>query len=203
MDGPLAFGHSVKNKNHLLAFSNILTFAVAGTGNSQLKQYINNFDPKCISDFPCLPDLSILVMPGQHDHDDFNCGPTFEACYKQHCLTVVTAIGELNFSRYSLIDFFFQNVSSPKKRSPKGGLQKELSKKRSPKGAFQKELSKGSSPKGSFQKELFKRSSPKRALQKELFKRSSSKGALQKELSKRSSPKEPCQKGAPKIELSK
>jgi len=76
---------------------------VAGTGNSQLKQYINNFDPKCISDFPCLPDLSILVMPGQHDHDDFNCGPTFEACYKQHCLTVVTAIGELNFSSVELI----------------------------------------------------------------------------------------------------
>ena len=154
MHGPLAFGHSVKNKNHLQAFSNILTFAVAGTGNSQLKQYINNFDPKCISDFPCLPDLSILVMPGHHDHDDFNCGPTFEACYKQHCLTVVTAIGELNFSRYSLIDFFFQNVSSPKKRSPKGGLQKELSKKRSPKGAFQKELFKWSSPKEPCQKEL-------------------------------------------------
>ena len=118
MDGPLAFGHSVKNKNHLLAFSNILTFAVAGTGNSQLKQYINNFDPKCISDFPCLPDLSILVMPGQHDHDDFNCGPTFEACYKQHCLTVVTAIGELNFSRYCLM-VFFSRMSALQK----GGLQ--------------------------------------------------------------------------------
>ena len=175
MHGPLAFGHSVKNKNHLLAFSNILTFAVAGTGNSQLKQYINNFDPKCISDFPCLPDLSILVMPGHHDHDDFNCGPTFEACYKQHCLTVVTAIGELNFSRYSLIDFLFQNVSFPKKSSPKEALQKVFFK-----GALQKELFKRSSP---------KRSSPKGALQKEHLKRSYPKGALQKELSKRSSPK--------------
>ena len=174
MDGPLAFGHSVKNKNHLLAFSNILTFAVAGTGNSQLKQYINNFDPKCISDFPCLPDLSILVMPGHHDHDDFNCGPTFEACYKQHCLTVVTAIGELNFSRYSLIDFLFQNVSSPKKRSPKGAPQKELPKRSSPKRALQKELFKRSFPKKSSSKRAPQMSSPN-----ELHK-----GALQKELPK-------------------
>ena len=161
------------------AFPNILTFAVAGTGNSQLKQYINNFDPKCISDFPCLPDLSILVMPGQHDHDDFNCGPTFEACYKQHCLTVVTAIGELNFSRYCLM-VFFSRMSALQK----GGLQKEVFKRSSPKRGLQKELSKKSYLKG--------------ALQKDLFKRSSSKGALQKELSKRTLPR-----GAPKIELSK
>ena len=126
----------LENKIHLLAFSNILTFVVAGTGNSQLKQYINNFDPKCISDFPCLPDLSILVMPGQHDHDDFNCGPTFEACYKQHCLTVVTAIGELNFSRYGLMISISETTAlqhgalqrSPPKEYSKRGLLKSSSK---------------------------------------------------------------------------
>merc|ERR1719225_282149 len=37
-------------------------------------------------------------MPGQHGNEDFNCGPIFEACYKEHCLTVVSAVGELNFS---------------------------------------------------------------------------------------------------------
>ena len=66
-----------------------------------MKQYINSFDPKCITEFPCLPDLSLLDMPG-HESGDFNCGPTFELCYKQHCLAVVTAIGELNFSRYDI-----------------------------------------------------------------------------------------------------
>ena len=155
-------------------FSNILTFAVAGTGNSQLKQYINNFDPKCISDFPCLPDLSILVMPGHHDHDDFNCGPTFEACYKQHCLTVVTAIGELNFSRYGLMISCSKIRALQKRSSPKGALQKELSKRSSLKGALLKELSK---------KELSKRTLSKGAPQisspNELHK-----GALQKELPK-------------------
>ena len=159
MDGPLAFGHSVKNKNHLLAFSNILTFAVAGTGNSQLKQYINNFDPKCISDFPCLPDLSILVMPGQHDHDDFNCGPTFEACYKQHCLTVVTAIGELNFSRYGLMISISETTAlqhgalqrSPPKERSKRVLQKSSQKvlsKQALQKSSPKELYKGSLGRG-------------------------------------------------------
>ena len=79
-------------------------------------------------------------MPGQHDHDDFNCGPTFEACYKQHCLTVVTAIGELNFSRYG----FMISISKTT------ALQHGVLQRSPPKELFKRALQKSS------QKELYK-----------------------------------------------
>ena len=61
--------------------------------NAQMKQYLNQYDPEKIPEFPNL-DLSLLDMP----NCDAELGPTFETCYKQHCLAVVTAIGDLAFS---------------------------------------------------------------------------------------------------------
>lgn len=68
--------------------------ASSGLG-AQMKQYLGKCDPSHIPKFPNL-DLSLPEVPEECDP---NSGPGFEENYKQHCLDIVQAVSELNFSR--------------------------------------------------------------------------------------------------------
>ena len=66
--------------------------ALLGNGASQqMKQYLGNYDLHVIPDFPKL-EISSSVC-------DVDNGPLFENSYKEHCLSVVKAICDLNFTR--------------------------------------------------------------------------------------------------------
>ena len=66
--------------------------AILGNGASQqMKQYLGNYDLQGIPDFPTL-DLS-------SDDYDVDNGQLFENSYQEHCLSVVKAISDLNFTR--------------------------------------------------------------------------------------------------------
>ena len=62
-----------------------------GTAGAQMKQYLGNFDPDFIPDFP-----KFEVSNGNQDSDNM---VLFESMYKEHCLCVVKAVGDLNFAQ--------------------------------------------------------------------------------------------------------
>jgi hypothetical protein len=61
---------------------------------SHMKQYLGKIDADSITDFPIL-ELSLTDIP---EDCDPSCGPAFEEHYKQHCLSIVQSVSELNFS---------------------------------------------------------------------------------------------------------
>ena len=65
---------------------------LATSGTAQMKQYLGNYDPECIPEFPKFQ----LSSDENRDLDNF---VLFESRYKEHCLMVVNAVGELNFAQ--------------------------------------------------------------------------------------------------------
>ena len=68
--------------------------ALLGNGASQqMKQYLGNYDLQVVPDFPTLEmsDKSVCI--------DVENGLLFESSYKDHCLSVVKAISDLNFTK--------------------------------------------------------------------------------------------------------
>ncbi len=62
-----------------------------GHNGMHLKQHLTKFDPKNIPGFPSLNDFEATTT------DSAESDSLFEVCYRQHCLSILSAIGELNF----------------------------------------------------------------------------------------------------------
>ena len=85
-------------KDHLAASAetntNGTTTTATTAAGTQMKPFLGHFDPSTIPGFPTL--ASALT---DNNCDSTENGMTFDICYKQHCLTIVSAVGELNLSR--------------------------------------------------------------------------------------------------------
>ena len=80
-------GHDSTGANLSLSQNELL----GGTTGAQMKQYLGNFDADFIPDFP-----KFEVSNGNQDSDNVLL---FESMYKEHCLSVVKAVGDLNFAQ--------------------------------------------------------------------------------------------------------